>query len=210
MMSMTGFASGRVFRNPAPGAARIALWFVAAFGFSLAPAVHDAAWSPLTLLNGHTKSQPGSWDHAGTRRRVSLADPRATADGGGGSGAWGRPVRTRPAPANPRCRGAKLRRQRTVVGEAMSRLKADGVVQTRQGVGAFVASDRQSGRARCAAGAVRAAYGGRTEAASLAARRRAEPRLAGIRAAQWTKIWASTGHCSRDRQSAAYAVHPPF
>jgi DNA-binding FadR family transcriptional regulator len=104
---------------------------------------------------------------------------------------------------------------RTVVREALSRLQASGLVQTRHGIGSFVAGPADAATFRIDAGQLATArdvlavlelrISLETEAAGLAARRRTEQNLAAIAAA----LAAFRGAIDRlhDTSSADFDFH---
>ena len=100
-------------------------------------------------------------------------------------------------PGRPPADGAQAAQRfgvsRTVVREALSRLQASGLVETRHGVGTFVAASRRDVGLRADAAEIGTVVdrlamlelriGVESEAAALAARRRAASHLAAMRAA---------------------------
>lgn len=98
---------------------------------------------------------------------------------------------------------------RTVVREAMSRLKADGLIQTRQGVGAFVSADSRERPFRLPAKSppppkaiqhvLELRLGVELEAAALAASNRSAPQLNQIR-----RHFEMMGRCTSDAEGLSH------
>ena len=104
---------------------------------------------------------------------------------------------------------------RTVVREALSRLQASGLVETRHGVGTFVSASRRESGLRADAAEIATVVdllemlelriGVESEAAALAARRRTQEHLGAIRAA--LDEFAAHLAAGRDTVAADYRFH---